>query len=117
MATKLIPSRATAEPPSGTEVELFAEKLKLILGPPPAFWTVKAQLAVVSSKPGPVMVPVPLMSRNVPFCVTTVELRRLNVNPPTLQRVGSPPGGGRNVHGVIVAGVPFAMLEKSPLTN
>jgi hypothetical protein len=45
-----IPSRATAEPPSGT-VAAFAEKLKKIWLPP-AFWDVKAHAPSVGSIPG-----------------------------------------------------------------
>ena len=59
-----IPSRATAEPPSGTPVAEFAEKLKKSWLPP-AFWTVKAHVATVSSNPSALMMPVPVMFRNV----------------------------------------------------
>ena len=61
--------------------------------------------------------PVPVILRKVDVCVTTVELRRLNVNPPTLQRPGVGVEG-LNIHEVaIVALVPNAMLEKFPVTS
>ena len=78
-------SRETAEPPSGT-LAAFAEKLKNVCGPvcvPPAFWDVKAHVASVESNPLPLMMPVPVILKKVDVRVTTVELRRLNVNPPT----------------------------------
>src|SRR3954447_24349605 len=110
-----IPRRATAEPPSGTPcVAEFAEKLKKSWLPP-AFWTVKAHVAAVDVKPLPLMKPVPVMLRKVAVCATTVELRRSNVNPPTLQRPGVAVEG-LNIHGVaILAWLPSAMPAKSPL--
>src|ERR1051325_8816003 len=116
MATKLIPSRATAEPPSGTPTEaVFAEKLKKSPVPPPAFWTVNAHLAVVASNPLPLTVPTPVMLRNVADCITTVALVRSNVNPPTLHRPGVAVEGV-NIHGTaIVAWVPSGTTTKSPV--
>src|SRR5215467_12124044 len=88
MATKLIPSRATAEPPSGTCEDVFAAKLKKSPVPPPEFDTVNAHLALVTSNPLPLTVPWPTMLRNVAVCVTIVALVRSNVNPSTLHRPG-----------------------------
>jgi len=108
-------SRETAEPPSGT-LAAFAEKLKNVCLPK-AFWDVKAHAPSVGSNPLPLRMPVPVILRKVDVCVTTVELRRLNVNPPTLQRPGVGVEG-LNIHEVaIVALVPNAMLEKFPLTS
>ena len=106
---RLIPSRATAEPPSGTPCvptptprPTFAEKLKNFWLPP-AFGTVKAHDIAVGKNPLPSLtVPRLLMLRNVAFCVTIVELRRSNVNPPTLQRPGVAVEG-LNIHVAIVA--------------
>jgi hypothetical protein len=47
------------------------------------------------------MMPVPVILRKVNVCVTTVELRRLNVNPPTLQRPGVGVEG-LNIHEVAI---------------
>src|SRR5262249_11196277 len=97
MATKLIPNRATAEPPSGTTEAVFAAKLKKSPVPPPEFDTVNAHLAGVASNPLPLTVPTPLMLRNIAVCVTIVALVRSNVNPSTLHRLGVPVEG-LNVH-------------------
>ena len=100
-APRAAPSNMTAEPPSGTPcVAEFAEKLKKSWLPP-AFWTVKAHVAAVDVKPLPLMKPVPVMLRKVAVCATTVELRRSNVNPPTLQRPGVAVEG-LNIHGVAI---------------
>lgn len=52
------------------------------------------------------------MFRNVAVWVTIVAVRRLNVNPPTLQRPGV---AAVNIHGLAIAAlVPSDMPEKSP---
>src|SRR5262245_55548482 len=115
MATKLIPSRATVEPPSGTPtVLLLAAKVKNG-SVPVAIGMVNAHLALVVSNPLPLMVPVPVMFRKLGVWLTIVELRRWNVNPPTDQSVGVSVEG-LNVHGLMVAVVPSGTkLEKLPV--
>jgi hypothetical protein len=55
------------------------------------FWVLNLQVPAVGTKPVPEIVPVPLTARSpsVPWWVM-VDVARLNVNPPTLQRAGLP---------------------------
>jgi hypothetical protein len=55
------------------------------------FWVLNLHEPGVALKPWPVIVPVPLTARSpsLPWWVM-VDVVRLNVNPPTLQRAGWP---------------------------
>jgi len=54
------------------------------------FWVENFHVPGVGSKPLPIIVPVPLTLRNPLPCEIMVDVVRSNVNPPTLQRAGSP---------------------------
>jgi hypothetical protein len=54
------------------------------------FWVLNVQEPGVSSKPLPVIVPVPFTLRNPLPCMTMWDAVRLYVNPPTLQIAGRP---------------------------
>jgi hypothetical protein len=78
------------------------------------FWVLNVHEPGVESKPVRVIVPVPLTLRNPLACRTMVDAVRLNVNPPTLQRAGSPSGELKFQGAVIVTEVPTGTDAKSP---
>ena len=67
-------------------VEAENENTPLALG----FWVLNLQVPAVGTKPWPLIVPVPLTARNPLPCWVMEDAVRSNVNPPTLQRAGSP---------------------------
>ena len=78
------PKRATAEPPSGKAAVLALKPNRPDAGVVPLLEIVKLQVPAVGVKPFPEIVPNPAMFRKVEDCITTVELSRLKLNPPTV---------------------------------
>jgi hypothetical protein len=78
------------------------------------FWVLNLHEPGVSSKPLPVIVPVPLTLRNPLPCCTIEAAVRLNVNPPTLQRAGTAPELRFTPAATIVTEAPTPTVAKSP---
>ena len=83
--------------------------------PPFELLDVKLQVPAVGRKLFPLIVPVPVIFRNVALCETTTELARSNLNPPTLQRFGVEVEGLK-IHGAVMVTVApgLTKLAKSP---
>lgn len=74
----------------------------------------KLHVPGVGVKLFPLIVPVPVMFRNVLLWDTTADVERSNLNPPTLHRFGVAVEG-LNIQGAaMVTFVPGEMLLKSP---
>src|SRR5437899_9353495 len=105
--------RSRIEDGSGTAAD-WAWNPKLLLVPPSDFVDVKLQLPSVGSKLLPLIMPVPVTSRKVELCDTTIEELKSKVKPPIIHNAGvAGPGAGvagvpeLNVHDdAIVAGSP-----------
>src|SRR5947199_10037731 len=115
-APRAAPSNITVAPRSGTPgEEPFAENENIMWVCPPAFWVVKAQSMDVASKPLPLTVPCPKISRKVAVWCMTVEDIRSKVNPPTLQRCGVGVDG-LNIQGCAMSAcVPGSIEAKVPV--
>ena len=74
----------------------------------------KLQVPGVDVKPFPLIVPVPLIFRNVLLWETTTDVERSNLNPPTLHKLGVAVDGLKIQGAAMVTFVPGLMLEKSP---
>lgn len=111
-----MPSKATVEAPSGTDVALLsAVKLKFCSASGPELEIEKANVPGVGSNEFPEIVPNPVTFKKESLCPVTVDDVKSNVKPPTDQ---SPDRGveGLNTHGEpIVTAVPVAIPEKDPV--
>ena len=76
-----IPSRATAEPPSGTAVARIRGKTEKVMVTASVLDGKRPRSNGVIKPVQPLMMPVPVMFRNVAVWSTTVALMRLNANP------------------------------------
>ena len=76
------------------------------------FWVENLNMPGVGSKPLPLIVPVPLTARNPLPCLVMEDAVRLNVNPPAVQRAGSPEPKFQGA--AIVTEAPAVTVEKLP---
>ena len=105
------PSRATADPPSGT-VAPVAENENV---EPPLFWVVKLHVIAVGSNPLPLTTPVPSMAMTELVCIMTVDESRSKWKPATLHKAGTGVDGLNCQGAVKVAGVFTGIAAKSPV--